>query len=182
MKSAFWTAALLAIALTPCVRAEAQPAPRHPAPCSEAQLTLRLDGENGAFDGMSHAGGLLILRNLGPRACAMPSRPKLVFEDAQHRPLAISLQASPGMHPGPVLLPVAIPVDAEVTARMRWVSSDAYGAHNCVAPAFLTLPIGKESLRVPFKGQFCGPAGQEPRYSLALLTRDPVFVPQSGFR
>jgi hypothetical protein len=182
MKKTFWTVAVLALALTPSARTAAQPVSHHPAPCSEAQLTLRLDGENGAFVGMSHAGGLLILRNLGPKVCAVPSRPHLVFEDAQHHPLAISLQTSPGMHPGPVLLPVAIPVDAEVTARMRWVSSDAYGAHNCVAPAFLALPAGKKSLRVPFKSQLCGPAGHNPTYSLTLLSRDPVFAPQRGYR
>jgi hypothetical protein len=148
-----------------------------PASCSASQLSLGLDQEGGYFDGMSHSGTLLVLRNLGPQTCSVAAQPTPAFEDAQHHPLHVSLQTPPGMHPGPVSLPVVIPVGAEITSEMRWVSGDVYDGHNCVSPAYVTIPIGAGSLSVQFNGTLCGPAGQPPTYTMTTLRRDPVYTP-----
>jgi Protein of unknown function (DUF4232) len=145
-----------------------------PASCSASQLSLGLDQEGGYFDGMSHSGTLLVLRNLGPQDCSVSARPNLAFEDTQHHPLHLSLQPAADMHPGS---PVVIPVGAEVTGQMRWVSGDVYDGHNCVSPAYVTIPIGTGSPSVQFNGTLCGPAGPPPTYTMTPLQRDPVYTP-----
>ena len=145
--------------------------------CSAAQLSFAIDNENGYFDGMSHSGTLLVVRNLGPSVCTVPARPILTLEDATHHPLPISFESPRGMHPGPVILPVVIPVGAEVTSEMRWVSSDAFGANNSISPAFVALAVDGATLRVKFTGELFGPAGKQPTYSVTLFKRDPVFTP-----
>lgn len=169
---------LLALTLAPPALTHAQsPSPRI-APCAASQLSIALDDENGYFNGMSHSGTLLVLRNLGPSACTVPARPRLTFEDAAHHPVAISPQPLEGKQPGPVV----IPVEAEVTAAMRWVAVDAYGAGNCVSPAVLILHLSPaasdtSTLRIPFDRSLCGPAHQNPAYSFTLLRRDPAYTP-----
>ena len=80
-------------------------------PCKASDLSLGTDDENGSFNGMSHLGTLLVLRNLSTTACSVPARPEISFLDASKSkasPLPIKLEI-PGakfMHPGPVMLPV----------------------------------------------------------------------------
>jgi Protein of unknown function (DUF4232) len=157
--------------------ATAKTQPSLPASCSASQLSFGLDQEGGYFDGMSHSGTLLVLRNLGPQTCSIPAQPTLAFQDAEHHPLRVSLQTPAGMHPAPVILPVAIPAGAEVTSQMRWVSGDVYDGHNCVSPAFVTIPLGTDTLSVSFNGSLCGPAGPPPTYTMSPLQRDPVYIP-----
>ncbi|MEA2260371.1 MAG: hypothetical protein QOH35_2825 [Acidobacteriaceae bacterium] len=80
------------------------------------------------------------------------------------------------MHPGPVIPPVVIPVGAEVTSQMRWVSSDAFGASNSISPAYITFSVGGDRLRLKFTGQLFGPAGKQPTYSVTLFKRDPEYT------
>jgi hypothetical protein len=145
--------------------------------CAASQLSFSTDDENGYFTGMSHSGTLLVLRNVGSSACTVPRRPEIAFEDARHHRLPISLDAPRGMHPGPVILPVVIPEGAEVTSQLRWVSSDAFGANNGIYPAFITLSIGEQTLRLKFSGQLFGPAGSQPTYSATPFSRDPTYTP-----
>ncbi len=150
------------------------PVPANETPrCPAAQLSFAIDNENGYFDGMSHSGTLLVVRNLGPNACTIPARPVLSMEDASHHPLPISFESPRGMHPGPVIPPVVIPVGAEVTSEMRWVSSDAFGGNNSVSPAFIALTVEGTTLRVKFTGELFGPPGKQPAYSVTLFKRDP---------
>jgi hypothetical protein len=145
-------------------------------PCDAAQLSFGVDRENGQFDGMSHSGALLVLRNLGPGTCAVPARPELRFLDAQRRPLAVAPREPAGMHPGPVILPVAVPVGAELTSEARWVSGDAYGADNCVSPEFVALSLAGHTMIAPLGTHMCGPAGKAPAYTATLFHRDPPYV------
>jgi len=145
--------------------------------CSPGQLSLGLDDEGGNFAGMSHSGTLLVLRNLGPTVCSFPARPAIRFEDAQQHPIPVTLEYPVGMHPGPVLLPVAVPVGAELTSELRWVSADVYDGGSCLSPAFLTVTVGTDVMRVDFAGrQMCGPAGKPVNYSMTPLRRDPVYT------
>jgi hypothetical protein len=50
-----------------------------------------------------------------------------------------------------------IPAGAEVTTQLRWVSSDAFGGNNSLSPAFITLSIGGDTLRLKFIGQMWRP-------------------------
>jgi hypothetical protein len=153
------------------------PAPTSVKPCVGSQLSLALDDEDGNFDGMSHSGTLFVLRNLGPGVCSLPARPMIGFEDAQQHPVPVVLEATTGMHPGPVLLPVAVPAGAELTSELRWVSGDVYDGGSCVAPAVLKLTLVTSVLRVNFSGrQMCGPAGKPVGYSMTPLRRDPVYA------
>jgi hypothetical protein len=168
---------LFGICLALATLAAAPAAMAEPA-CDPNQLSFAVDSESGQFDGMSHSGTLLVLRNLGPAACAVPARPELAFLDANRQPLAVSPQRPPpGMHPGPVIPPVAVPVGAELTSEARWVSSDAFGANNCVAPAFVALAMGSHTFVAPLETHLCGAAGQKPSYTVTLLRRDPAYRP-----
>ena len=146
-----------------------------PPPCKPSQLSFNTDNENGAFNGMSHSGTLLVLRNLGPNACTVPGRPTVAFEDPHHHTLPTTLQTPRFMHPGPVILPVVIPAGAEVTSSMRWVSSDAYAAHNGIAPVSITLLIHGHTLTHAFHGQLFGAAGKHPAYTETPFRRDPPY-------
>jgi hypothetical protein len=160
-----------------------------PRPCPASWLSLALDPENGTFNGMSHSGTLLVLRNLGPEVCTVPALPKLRFEDAQHHPLAVKRKAPMGMHPGPVMLPVAVPPGAELTARLLWVDGDVFSdgggngesSASSASPAYLVVPVGGQAesrkdghaLHTAFHGEMFGPHGQPPQYTQTPLHRDP---------
>ncbi|CAM3427356.1 DUF4232 domain-containing protein [Bordetella sputigena] len=167
----FFCAGVAAFGALSIGTAHAEPA------CDPGQLSFAIDREDGQFDGMSHSGALLVLRNLGTTVCTVPARPELGFLDAGRQPLGVSRQQPPGMHPGPVIPPVAVPPGAELTGEARWVSSDAFDANNCVATAFITLAIGPRTFVAPLRTQLCGPAGKQPSYSVTLLRRDPVYTP-----
>ncbi|OZI61131.1 DUF4232 domain-containing protein [Bordetella genomosp. 11] len=149
--------------------------------CDPAQLSFAADREGGQFDGTSHSGTLVVLRNLGPNTCTVPMRPEVGFLDGANKPLRVAAQSSIGMHPGPVMPQVAIPVGAELTSEVRWVSGDVYGdpkqPGNCVSPAFITLTLGVRVFVAPFTTRLCGPAGKPPSYSATPLHRDPPYVP-----
>ncbi len=146
----------LALAATPPT-----PTPMIP-PCKAEQLSLGFDGENGAFDGMSHSGALLVVRNLGPQACRLPGLPTLSFKDAAGHALPIARQTPVGMHPGPVVLPVILAAGAEATAPLRWVSGEVYSPSRCYSAASASLQLstipGSGALSSPFQGRICGPA------------------------
>lgn len=162
-----------AVVLAGSVAGGQVPGKSYPA-CKSGQLSLAIDDENGNFDGMSHSGVLLVLRNLGPETCSIPAKPKVEFENEKQKPLGITPQTPAGMHPGPVMLPVAIPVGAEVTSELRWVSGDVYDGHNCISPSFLAVTVGIDVLRVKvLERTLCGPAGRPPNFTMTPLKRDP---------
>jgi hypothetical protein len=137
-------------------------------------LSLKVDAKDGEFDGMSQSGTMLVLRNRSQTACTVPARPELRFLDRAGQPVAVSPRALRGMHPGPVMLPVTIPAGAELTSEIRWVSSDAYGANNCVT--FESVAISLDTRMVTAaparEGHMCGPADQKPSYTVTPLRRD----------
>ena len=111
--------------------------------CTSSQISAATDAENGNFDGMSHSGTLLVLRNIGPTACSVAGFPQLTFMDAAGKALAIGREVPKGMHPGPVIVPVTVVPGAEVTATLRWVSGDVYSPRGeCFAAASVSVKIG----------------------------------------
>ncbi|MBB2200876.1 DUF4232 domain-containing protein [Gluconacetobacter tumulisoli] len=144
--------------------------------CTAAQLSLGLDDENGQFDGMSQSGTLLVIRNLGPAACVLAAWPVVWFEGKGHVPLTVGRRPPPGMHPGPVLPPVAVAPGAELTARLHWVSGDVFDdGHNCVTPETTVLEVPGGSLRQHFGRSMCAPARTTRYFDQAPLQPDPTL-------
>jgi len=166
--------ALLALTLAaPAVHA-AVPA------CTANQLSLTLDSENGNFDGMSHSGTLLVLRNIGSDACSVPAFPTLTFRDAAHATLSITRSTPgfrPGMGHGPVMLPAIVAPGAELTASLRWVSGDVYDHGTCLSPATLSVTIAGQELTTALTGNICGESPSKVTYTTTRLNPDPVYKP-----
>lgn len=177
---------LLAATLLPSLPAFSQakaagPAGSNPAIrlCKASDLSLGTDDENGAFNGMSHSGTLLVLRNLSGTPCRVQQRPEISFVDKDRKPLPISLDI-PGakfMHPGPVLIPVLVTADAEVTSKLRWVSADVFDRSVCVEPAFLVLKLQGESQQTAANAHICGDKVAGIHYEATPLAVDPQLRP-----
>src|SRR5579871_2646166 len=98
----------------------------HPAPaCRAARLRLSLDGRDGDFNGMSHSGTALVIRNRGAD-CTLPALPTIEWRDKRGRLLAAARKVPIGMHPGPVMLPVRLAAGHLATADLRWVSGPVF--------------------------------------------------------
>lgn len=169
---------VVAVVLILAASAQASPVPSASGllACTAAQLSLTFDDEGGNFHGMSQSGTLLVLRNIGGQTCTVPGRPSLEFEDASQHKLPISLEIPPGMHPGPVIPPVAVPAGAEATGELHWVSGEVYDSSRCFSPASVAIAFGTGVLRALFTGSLCGPSGQDAKYRFAYLKRDLVYV------
>jgi hypothetical protein len=154
----------------------------HATPCTTDQLSVAVDGEGGAFNGMSHSGTLLVLRNLGPGACTVAGFPELLFTDSTNATLPIARAVPRGMHPGPVVLPVTIMPEAELTSRVTWVSGEVYDHSQCLTPAALSVVIGGQRLSTPLTAHICGPRNKV-TYNMTKLVPDPTEPPhRSGSR
>ena len=149
--------------------------------CTANQLSLALDGENGNFDGMSHSGTLLVLRNISPDACSVPAFPTLTFRDAANTALAIT-RSTPGfghgMGHGPVMLPAIVAPGAELTASLRWVSGDVYDHGTCLSPVTLSVTIAGAELTAPITGNICGESTSKVTYTVTRLNPDPIYKPR----
>ncbi len=143
--------ALIAMLLT----AGPGPAP----PCRAAQLTLSRDGRDGDFDGMSHSGTQLVVRNTGPD-CAIAALPPIEFRDARGRVLNARRRPPAGMHPGPVMLPVRLATGARATTDLRWVSGPVYPDDRVARAAAVALRIGRRAVRVPIVAEIHYEAGE----------------------
>ncbi|WP_321839583.1 DUF4232 domain-containing protein [Paraburkholderia bannensis] len=139
--------------------------------CQPTQLALSVDDGGGDFNGMSHGGTYLMLRNRGSRACQLPARPDVAFLDANEQPLPTSMQPTPGMHPGPVLLPVVIPPHATVKASLRWVTGEVFDDTQCVDTASLRVSIGEGAVSAPLSAHLCGARAQGPQYQYVPFQR-----------
>ena len=173
--------------LLPLVLALALPAqtapPRHGpagadrtiAMCTADDLSLAVDSENGQFDGMSHSGTLVILRNTSPNTCRVNAIPRITLADATHDlPATADLPAARFMHPGPVVLPVAVAAGAELTATMRWVQGEVFTDNLCISPTRLTVKIGSSSQTIDFAAHLCGERKEGVHYELTRFAPDPV--------
>lgn len=129
-----------------------------PPACVARQLSLSVDGKDGAFDGMSHSGTELSIRNTGAD-CTLPALPVVRFLDARGRVLPAGRRAPPGMHPGPVMVPVRLGGGHRAASDLRWVSGPVYAHSRSVRAAFVTVRIGGAVLRARCAGVLYGAAG-----------------------
>jgi membrane-bound inhibitor of C-type lysozyme len=163
--------ALPLLALTACSQPlpSTRPAPGTAMACAPSQLELRL-ANDGRFNGMSHSGTLLIVRNTGATACPLAALPTVKFADRQRQTLAIV--ASPSE--AGVLAPLALPPKSTATSEMRWVSGNVYAGGHCESPATIAVAAGPASVAAPFEGQLCGAAGKPPTYVMTPFHIDPA--------
>ncbi len=130
------------------------PLPAMAAPgCRAGALRLSLDGGDGAFDGMSHSGVLVVLQNRGRRACTVPGLPQIEALDAAGAalPLARENPFFGGGH-GPVVVPVRLAPRKAASVALRWVAGPVYGDSRCMTPATLRVTAGGVVLKRPWVG------------------------------
>lgn len=128
-------------------------------PCRADQIMLSLDGRDGDFNGMSHSGTLLILRNRGP-ACQIGGLPRIAFLDGRGRAMPIARSVPIGMHPGPAIMPVSMLARGVASTPLRWVSGQVFDPGRCLSPRRLTVAIGDGQVSTRFEGRICGPNGK----------------------
>lgn len=144
-----------------------------PSPCDRGTIALSLDDGGGEFNGMSHAGTRLIVRNTGMVACRFPMRPGIVFKDAKQAGLPVIVgerrKALPGViqisEPGALgsALIVTLSPGQSVSTTLRWISGDVYGRGQgrCVHPRAIELYLQPANVvDLPFKGDICGERGK----------------------
>lgn len=148
-----------------------------PDTCAPSQLVFSLDSGNGRFNGMSHSGTMLVLRNTGTAACVIPTQPPVTFKDENGQPLEIAAQDSPDSPSASA--PISLASGATVTNDMRWVSSDVYDNGHCDSPAYITLAIGEQVISTAFAGHLCGTGGKPSTYTLASFKPAKKSAPAS---
>ena len=139
--------------------------------CSPAQLRASTGGDAGEFNGMSHSGTYLTLRNTGRRACGVPGLPAVTFRDRAGRVLPATRRAPVGMHPGPAVVPVTIPAGGTVRTGLRWVSGPVYDRNRCADAARVSAGVGGRQVSTPIRAHLCGEAGQPIGFEQAVLQR-----------
>ncbi|NIJ08582.1 hypothetical protein FHS31_002203 [Sphingomonas vulcanisoli] len=141
--------------------------------CRASQIMLRRDGKDRDFNGMSHSGTLIVLRNRG-RACQIEALPHVGFTDARGRALPIMPNAKRGRRPGRAMLPVTIPAGGTVATPLRWVSGNVFDRSRCFSPTRLRLTIGRKTISVRFSGRICGPADRSTGFDQPPLSAEAV--------
>ena len=145
--------------------------------CTADELLLSSDQEGGNFNGMSHSGTLLILRNIGTAACRLVPLAQASLLDKDGRslgPFSTTPPIARFMHPGPVVLPIAVAANAELTATLRWVSGSVFDSSLCLSPTTLVLKLGDLALKTSLKGTLCGDRTRGVSAELSRFAPDPV--------
>ncbi len=106
---------------------------------------------------------------------------KISLFDRSAQPLSalrVDRPGTKGMHPGPVVLPVALAGGAEMTASMRWVSGPVFAQNLCVDAAGAALTLGEITVHAGFSGHLCGDGkGGIVRVELSRFALDSVVLP-----
>ncbi|MPQ72926.1 DUF4232 domain-containing protein [Acetobacter senegalensis] len=159
---------------------EADTAEGKPPVCQAKDLHLTLDAQNGAFNGMSHSGTMVILKNTTAHACSVPAYPAVELQDSAGRNVSAHRQTESATAWGQTdslshqdKASVTLPADGTLYTALRWVSGDVYdGSHNCVTAAALQLiwDDGRQSARVPMQAHVCAPAQQSAQFEQTPLS------------
>ena len=166
--------------------------------CTPDQLSLGTDDEHGNFDGMSHSGTLLVLRNLGSDACRMPYTPQIaLYGKSGVLKVKFTLTAVAGTFKAQSVIVAA---GAELTSSLRWVSGDVYDPGMCVNATSLHVMVPSEDVSAKMKRleragapyhvvvegkalstvidkTLCGEKGKTIEAEMTRLATDPVYRP-----
>lgn len=143
--------------------------------CTAAQLAFTRDDGNGRFNGMSHSGTALVLRNIGHTACTLPAHPRPQWRNAAGQALQITTQPAAE---GQSAAPLTLAPGAVVSSDLRWVSGNVYDGGQCLSPDFISIAIGTHAPGIDFHGHICGPAGQSPVVTIRPFALAPL--PDAG--
>lgn len=155
-------AGLLAVTM-PAAPSPAMPAPapaQGPTPCQISDLAISFDGKDGDFNGMSHSGTEMVVRSRSPRTCLLAGLPTVSFLDASGKVLPIERKAPPGMHPGPVVIPVALKPGGQAVTELRWISGDVFEKGRCMKAVAVMVTIAGKGQKVPLVANVCGEMGK----------------------
>lgn len=142
-------------------------------PCAPRNIVLSTDARDGDFNGMSHSGTYLVVRNKGAKACTLPGLPVITFYGNTARSIRAVRQAPRGMHPGPVLLPVTIRAGSSVATALRWVSGPVFDQNRSYPIQAVGMTIAGRPLRTQLRATIFGQAGQAVTFSQAPLATLP---------
>lgn len=134
------------------------------AACTALDIALSFDSADGEFDGMSHSGAYLVLTNIGLRTCTVPRRPQITWLDITNATLSAQADTPKGMHPGPVLTPVALAPGKSARSPLRWVSGEVNDHNTCANIAKGTVKLDKGDVSAPLQSRMCGDATVGLRY------------------
>lgn len=123
--------------------------------CGAANLHLSVDGRDGDFNGMSHGGTALSIRNRGPD-CTLPAAPQLRFYDAAGRRLPVRFNQAASSRRAPVSIAGGHRAEIEI----RWVAGPVYPHSRKLQAAGISLRIGAALLRAPLDAVVYGAVGQ----------------------
>ena len=126
--------------------------------CRPVQLRLSAENADGRFDGMSHSGTELSIRNVG-RACALPSLTPVVMLNARGRVLPAVREPSPDLPRRRVTRPVRLAAGHRATIDLRWVSGPVFERNRSVVAAIVAVRVGGGLIRAPLGSTLFGPAG-----------------------
>jgi hypothetical protein len=122
-------------------------------PCAPAQLRLSTAPSEGA--GMLHDTRFFVVTNVGTTTCSVPGLPSLTISDASGAPIVANAgpPKMPYMHPGPVVLPLALEPGDAIRIDVRWAVGNGSARNtNCFAAASATLA----GATTPFATTICG--------------------------
>lgn len=123
--------------------------------CSAANLRLSVDGRDGDFNGMSHGGTALSIRNRGPD-CTLPAAPQLRFYDAAGRRLPLRFNQAASSPRAPVSIAGGHRAEIEI----RWVAGPVYPHSRKLRVAGISVQAGAALLRMPLGAVVYGAVGQ----------------------
>lgn len=146
--------------------------------CRAQQLRVSVDARDGEFNGMSHSGTELSIRNVGP-ACTIAALPTVQLRDARGRVLSAMRQAPRGMHPGPVMIPQRLDTGDRVATEIRWISGPVFPHSRVVRAAKVTVRIGSGTLTMPLTATLYGEAGKPATFEQTPLRPTKPMPPAS---
>lgn len=136
--------------------------------CRPTQLRMRLDAKDGNFNGMSHSGTRVVLRNQGV-TCQLPALPLVEFRDARGRLVAARRRAPTGMHPGPAMVSVRLARGEQATTDIRWVSGPVYPSSRKATAASLIVHVAAGAVRTPIAADLYGERGKSIAFEQTAL-------------
>ncbi len=148
--------------------------PRALPPCQAPQLSLTLDDHQRGVDDQARNGIRLVLRNRSVTGCRIRGLPTVGFRDAGGHVLPIERQAPPGMHPGPVVLPAAVPAGGVVEASLEWTLDGVLTGGHCYSPATIEIAIGEQAITRPFHSRLCASPGLPAMFMQDWFRSNPI--------
>lgn len=135
------------------------------APCEVAQLRLSAAKVGPGSRGASGPGGAeLSILNVG-QDCTLAALPTVMLRDGRRRTIPATRRISIGMHPGPVVVPVALPGGRRAAIDLRWLPGPPDGGGDTVRVSSVTVQVDGGELRASMRAVLHGSPGIPPTFN-----------------